>query len=123
MDTISQANGQIKRTPEELYQIYQECNVPGTPIKLVLQRHGLKPWDLSALRKKAREALLFAFAGNLHARKKTNGMVPLREHQMVLRELDAAKDALAAVGHELALSRKFLTRLRRARHDFLVLQP
>ena len=106
MDIISKTNGRMKRTPEELYQIYQECNVPGTPVKLVLQRHGIKPWDLSALRKKARETLLFAFAGNLHARKKTNGMVPLREHQTVLRELEAVKEALAAVGHELALLKK-----------------
>lgn len=107
MDTITQTKGRIKHTPEELYQIYQECNVPGTPVKLVLERHGIKPWELSALRKKAREALFSAFAGTLHGRKKNNNaLIPLNQHKSVLQELEATKDALAAVGHELALLKK-----------------
>ena len=108
MDPIQQRISRVKHTPEELYQVYQECNAPGTPVKLVLERHGMKPWDLSALRKKAREALLAAFAGTPHGRT-ARGTVPLNEHQRVLQELDAVKDALVAVGHELALSKKRVT--------------
>ena len=106
MDTINQTKGRVKHTPEELYQIYQECNVPGTPVKLVLQRHGIRPWELSALRKRAREAILSAFASPTGKRKNRVDMVPRNQYQSLLYELEATKDALAAVGHELALLKK-----------------
>lgn len=106
MDTINQTKGRVKHTPEELYQIYQECNVPGTPVKLVLQRHGMRPWELSVLRKRAREALLSAFASPPGRRKNRVDMVPRNKYQSLLYELEETKDALAAVAHELALLKK-----------------
>ena len=106
MDNTTQHKKQIKHTPEELYQIYQECNVPGTPVKLVLQRHGLKPWELSALRKRAREAILTAFAAPPGSRKNRLDVVPRNQYRSVLYELEETKDALSAVGHSLALLKK-----------------
>ena len=106
MDTTNPTKGKVKHTPEELFQIYEECNVPGTPVKLVLQRHGVKPWELSALRKKAREVLLEAFAAPPGSRKKRVDLVPRNQYQSVLYQLEETKDALVAVGHELALVKK-----------------
>ena len=106
MDNINQPKGRVKHTPEELFQIYEECNVPGTPVKLVLQRHGVKPWELSTLRKRAREAILEAFAAPSGKRKNRVDVVPRTQYQSVLYELEEANDALAAVGHELALLKK-----------------
>jgi hypothetical protein len=102
---LNQSRTHTKPTPEVLFQVYQECNAPAAPVKLILERHGLKPWDLAALRKKAREAILATFSGNLPGRR-NKSFVPLSQHQTVLRELQAVKDALAAVGHELALLKK-----------------
>jgi transposase-like protein len=106
MDTTNQTKGKVKHTPEELFQIYEECNVPGTPVKLVLQRHGIKPWELSTLRKRAREAILEAFTTPYGRSKKRVDVVPRSQYQSVLYELEETKDALAAVGHELALVKK-----------------
>jgi hypothetical protein len=96
---------QLKLTPEQLYDIYLECNAPGAPVKAILARHGLKPWDLVAIRKKAKAAVLEALAnpGKPGRRKQT---VDVEQYQKVSKELDNTKDALSAVGHELALLKK-----------------
>jgi len=38
----------VKLTPEQLFDIYLECNAPGAPVKTILGRYGLRPWDLVA---------------------------------------------------------------------------
>src|SRR3989338_6751834 len=46
----------LKLTPEQLFNIYLECNAPGAPVKTILDRYGLRPWDLVAIRKKVKAA-------------------------------------------------------------------
>jgi len=88
-----------------MFNIYMECNSPGAPVKLILQQHGLVPWDLVAIRKKVKAAALEALSkpGKL-GRKQS--VVPVEQLQRVSRELEQTKDALAAVGHELSLLKK-----------------
>lgn len=95
----------LKLIPEQLYEIYMECNAPGAPVKTILARHGLKPWDLIAIRKKAKAAVIEALAnpGKPGRRPQT---VSVEQYQRVFKELNETKDALSAVGHELALLKK-----------------
>jgi len=94
----------IKLTPEQLFEIYQECNAPGTPVKTILARHGIKPWDLVAIRKKVKAAALEALAGSRPGRKKR--LIDIEQYHQVSKELQETKDALSAVGHELSLLKK-----------------
>ena len=95
----------IKLTPEQMFNIYMECNVPGAPVKLILQRHGLVPWDLVAIRKKVKSAAIEALS-NPGKRGRKQSVVPVEQLQRVSKELTETKDALAAVGHELSLLKK-----------------
>ena len=94
----------LKLTPEQLFNVYQECNAPGAPVKAILERYGLKPWDLHAIRKKIKEAALDALANAKPGRKKQ--VIAVEQYQQVSKELEETKDALAAVGHELSLLKK-----------------
>jgi len=95
----------LKLTPEQLFNIYLECNAPGAPVKTILERYGLRPWDLVAIRKKVKAAVLEALA---HPGKpgRRQHSIAVEEYQKVSKELDQTKDALAAVGHELSLLKK-----------------
>jgi hypothetical protein len=95
----------LKLTPEQLYEIYLECNAPSAPVKTILARYGLKPWDLVAIRKKVKSAAMDALAnpGKPGRRQQT---ISVEQYQKVSRELSDAKDALSAVAHELALLKK-----------------
>lgn len=109
MDTIINTKKErLKLTPEQLYEIYLECNAPGAPVKTILARYGLKPWDLVAIRKKVKAAAMEALAnpGKPGRRQQT---VSVEQYQKVSKELTEAKDALAAVGHELSLLKKRTT--------------
>jgi len=96
---------QIKLTPEQVYEIYLECNAPGAPVKAILARHGLNPWDLVAIRKKVKAAALetLAVQGKPGRHKQT---VDIEQYHKIAQELNNTKDALAAVGYELALLKK-----------------
>lgn len=94
----------VKLTPEQLFDIYTECSLPGAPVKAILERRGLKPWDMVAIRKKARAGAIEAIANSKPGRKKH--LVPAEQFQQVSKELQEAKDALLAVGHELSLLKK-----------------
>jgi len=94
----------LKLTPEQLFNVYQECNAPGAPVKLILERYNLRPWDLLAIRKKVKAAAIEALANAKHGKKKP--VVAIAQFQQVSKELGEAKDALAAVGHELSLLKK-----------------
>ena len=104
MNTHSKKD-QVKLTPEQIYEIYLECNAPGAPVKAILARHGLHPWDLVAIRKKIKAAALEALAvqGKPGRRHQT---VDIEQYQQISKELRDTKDALSAVGHELALLKK-----------------
>jgi len=104
LETISMKKERLKLTPEQLFDIYQECSAPGAPIKIILERYGLKPWDLIAIRKKVKTAAIDALANSKPGRKKQ--VVVLEQYQQVSKELGETKDALAAVGHELSLLKK-----------------
>jgi len=95
----------VKPTAEQLFDIYQECIAPGAPVKQILERHGLKPWDLIAIRKKVRTAALAALAHSGKPGRKQQ-VVAAEQYQKVAQELLEAKDALTAVGHELSLLKK-----------------
>jgi hypothetical protein len=95
----------LKLTPEQLFNIYLECNAPGAPVKPILERYGLRPWDLVAIRKKVKTAVLETLAHpGKHGRKQQ--VIPVEQYQKVFKELNETKDALAAVGHELSLLKK-----------------
>jgi len=95
----------LKLSPEQLYEIYLETNAPGAPVKEILSRYGLKPWDLIAIRKKVKAAAMEALANPGRAGRKPQS-VSLEQHQKISKELVETKDALAAVGHELSLLKK-----------------
>jgi len=104
MNTNSKKD-QIKLTPEQVYEIYLECSAPGAPVKAILARHGLNPWDLVAIRKKVKAAALetLAVQGKPGRHKQT---VDIEQYHKIAQELNNTKDALAAVGYELALLKK-----------------
>jgi len=95
----------IKLTPEQLFNIYLECNAPGAPVKTILERCGLKTWDLIAIRKRVKTASLEALANPKRVGRKQQ-VIPVEQYQRALKELDETKDALATVGHELSLLKK-----------------
>ena len=112
LDTIMNKRTKKERlqlTPEQLYEIHLECNAPGAPVKTILARYGLKPWDLVAIRKKIKGAALEALA-NPGKRGRPQQIIPAEQYYRVARELNQTKDALSAVGHELALLKKRTTR-------------
>ncbi len=108
MDTIMNTNPKkerLKLTPQQLYEIYLECNAPGAPVKEILARYNLRPWDLIAIRKKIKAAALEVLANPGKPGRRTQ-VVSAEEHRKVSKELNETKDALSAVGHELALLKK-----------------
>ena len=108
METITNTNPKKERaklTPEQLYEIYLECNAPGAPVKTIMERYGLKPWDLVTIRKKIKAAAMEALANPVKPGRKQQA-VSVEQHQKISKELNETKDALAAVGHELSLLKK-----------------
>ena len=108
MDTImniNQKKERIKLTPEQIYDIYLECNTPGVSVKSILSRYGLKPWDLVAIRKKIKAASIEALA-NPQKPGRRQQSVSQDQYQRLAKELNETKDALSAVGHTLALLKK-----------------
>ena len=95
----------LKLTPEQLFNVYLECNAPGAPVKTVLERYGLRPWDLIGMRKKVKAAAMEALA-NPGRQGRKQQVIPVEQYQRVSKELSETKDALAAVGHELSLLKK-----------------
>jgi len=102
---INAKKERIKLTPEQLFDLYLECNAPGAPVKVILERYGLRPWDLVAIRKKVKAASLEALTHTGKLGRKQQ-IVSVEQYQKVSKELDNTKDALAAVGHELSLLKK-----------------
>lgn len=94
-----------KLTPEQLFNVYLECNAPGAPVKTILERYGLMPWDMVAIRKKVKAAAMEALS-NSRKQGRRQQVVAIEQYQKVSKELGEAKDALAAVGHELSLLKK-----------------
>jgi hypothetical protein len=95
----------IKLTPEQLFNLYLECSAPQAPVKAILDRYGLHPWDLVAIRKKVKTAALESLAHPGRQGRKQQ-IIALEQHQKVCKELEAAKDALTTVAHELSLLKK-----------------
>ena len=105
MENISMKKERMKLTPEQMFNIYQECAGAGAPVKAILQRRGMNPWDLVAIRKKVREASLEALSHTGH-RGRRKSIVPLEDFQRQSKELQDTKDALSAVGYEFSLLKK-----------------
>ncbi|MFH1440955.1 MAG: hypothetical protein ABIH18_02785 [Candidatus Omnitrophota bacterium] len=72
---------------------------------MILERYGLRPWDLIAIRRKVKAAATEALAHPGKQRRKQQ-VVPIEQYQIISKELNETKDALAAVGHELSLLKK-----------------
>ncbi len=105
METIMTTKKErVQLTPEQVFNIYLECTAPGAPVETILERYGLKPWDMVAIRKKVRAGAIEALANAKPGRKKH--VVAAEQFQQVSKELVETKDALAAVGHELSLRKK-----------------
>ena len=102
---INSKKERLNLSPEQLFDIYLECNAPGAPVKTILGRYGLKPWDLIAIRKKVKAAALEALA-HPGKRGRKQQAIPVEQYHQVSKELTETKDALAAVGHELSLVKK-----------------
>ena len=100
-----QKKERLKLTPDQLFNIYLECNAPQAPVKTILERYGLNPWDLVTIRKKVKAASLESLARPGKQGRKQQ-IVAVDQYQKVCKQLDETKDALAAVGHELALLKK-----------------
>jgi len=105
VENITVKRERVKLTPEQLFGIFMECISAGAPVKQILERYGLKAWDLVAIRKKVREAALEALSGNL-ARGRRKSVVPLEQYQNLGKELAETKEALSAIGYEFALLKK-----------------
>lgn len=105
MEPIIGKKEKIKLTPEQMFNIYVETSSASAPVKSILQRYGLKPWELVEIRKKVRAGAVEALAKK-GKRGRPVQAVALEEHHRVGRELQEAKDALATVAHELALLKK-----------------
>ena len=105
MENLTMKKERIKPTPEQLFNIYQECSGAGVPIKQILQRHNLKPWELAEIRKKVREAALEVLS-NSGTRGRKKSVVSLEQYQKLSKELEDTKEALSAVGYEFALLKK-----------------
>lgn len=108
MEPIMSTNSKrerLKLTPEQLFNVYLECNAPSAPVKTILARYGLRPWDLVAIRKKVKAAAMDALAHPGKQGRKQQ-VIPAEQYQKVSKELNQTKDALAAVGHELSLLKK-----------------
>ena len=108
MEPIININSKKERpklTPEQLFNVYLECNAPGAPVKTILERYGLRPWDMVAIRKKVRAAAMETLAHPGKQGRKQQ-VIPVEQYQRISKELDETKDALAAVGHELSLLKK-----------------
>jgi len=96
----------VKLTPEEMFNIFLECSTVNAPVKEILERYHLKPWNLVEIRKRIKEASLEALENKGKRRYKSKPPVTFEQFQIVSRELEQTKDALAAVGHELSLLKK-----------------
>ena len=109
MEPIMNTNSKkerLKLTPEQLFNVYLECNAPGTPVKTVLARYGLRSWDLVvAIRRKVKAAAIDALAHPGKQGRKQQ-VISMEQYQRISKELNETKDALAAVGHELSLLKK-----------------
>jgi len=102
---ITPKKERLKLTPEQLFNIYLECSAPAAPVKAILERYGLRPWELVAIRKKVKAASLEALANPKRLGRK-HQLIPVEQYQRTLKELEETKDALATVGHELSLLKK-----------------
>ena len=102
---VTQKKERLKLTPEQLFDLYLECDAPGAPVKMILERYGLRPWDLVAIRKKVKAAAMEALAHPGKQGRKQQ-VIAVEQYQKVSKELNEAKDALTAVGHELSLLKK-----------------
>jgi len=105
LETTETKKERIKLSPEQLFNVYMECIAPGAPVKMILQRNGLVPWDLVAIRKKVKAAALEALSRKGKPGRRQQ-VIPVEQYQRVARQLEETKDALAAVGHELSLLKK-----------------
>lgn len=106
MENLTMKKIRTRLTPEQQFNIYQECMGAGAPIKEILHRNGLMPWELAEIRKKVRNGALEALANKSTKGHKKSGVIPIEQHYKILRELEDTKEALSAIGHEFALLKK-----------------
>jgi hypothetical protein len=105
LDTQNAKKEFSKLSSEQLFNIYLECQNPQAPVKDILEQHGLKPWDLVAIRKIVKEGALTALSSKGKRGRKTK-TISLEDFERTNKELLETKDALAAIGHQFSLLKK-----------------
>lgn len=105
METLNFKKEKISISPEEKFAVFIECSQAGVPVKQILEKNHIKPWEMAEIRKRIREAAIEALS-TPRRRGAKKRVISLEEFRVVSRELENTKDALAAVGHDLALLKK-----------------
>ena len=82
-----------KLSPEEKWQIYQECQKPDAKIGEVLRKHGLYSSDLQKIRRTVEAGALEALRQSRPGRKKVR-TVPVKDHEQLQDELGEKEKAL-----------------------------
>lgn len=81
-------------SPEQKWQIYQECQEPGAKVGEILRKYGLYSSDLRRLRRIVEEGALDALRHNVPGKKKVT-TVPKEDYHRVKEELEEKEKALA----------------------------
>lgn len=105
METTIQKKERLKLTPDQMFDVYVETSHANSPVKNILERYGIKPWELVEIRKKVRTGAIQSLSMKGKPGRPMQG-VPVEEYNKLGRQLQEAKDAVVAVGHELALLKK-----------------
>jgi transposase-like protein len=96
-ENMNQDNGKRQRrrlSAEERWQIYRECEQPGTKIGEILRKYGLYSSDLHNIRTMVKEASLERLRQSKPGRKKVT-TVPVRDYEQLQSELARKEEALA----------------------------
>jgi transposase-like protein len=94
---MNQNNGKKpkrKLKAEEKWQIYRECENPGTKVGEILRKYGLYSSDLHNIRKIVKESSLEGLRQSKPGRRKVT-TVSVEEHEQLERELAEKEKALA----------------------------
>ncbi len=94
---MNQNNGKKKKrrlTAEEKWQIYRECENPGTKVGEILRKYGLYSSDLHNMRKIVKEASLEGLRQSKPGRRKVT-TVSIKDYEELESDLAGKEKALA----------------------------
>lgn len=94
-----------KFTAQEKWQIFLETSIRNAPVGGILRRYGLYSSELTRIRRQAETGALKELGGNRNCKKIQT--VSYKDYAKLEAELSAKEKALAQMGEEYLLSRKF----------------